>query len=175
MRKTTESHSTASEASRSASRSKANSFINSSGQNHSHSKNGSRTSSKKIQTSATSSPTSRSQVSRPTATIKQPKATDSLSNHDQRKPMPPQYQRGREAERLTTSSRSRRQTDNFIKESLAESRQSMVTTSSSASTVQMGARQRSAHAAAATMSQKSRSRPQTRQASTWPRTAPEST
>ncbi|MEE1081602.1 MAG: DNA (cytosine-5-)-methyltransferase [Bacteroidales bacterium] len=64
----------------------------------------------------------------------------------------------RERERVMHAVLSRagsRQTDNFIKESSAESKRSTVTTSSSASTAQMDARQHSAQCKAETPSQKS--------------------
>lgn len=63
-------------------------------------------------------------------------------------------ERGTVAHTIATRAGSR-QTDNFIKESWAESKRSTATTSSSASTAQMGARQHSAQCKAVTPSQKS--------------------
>lgn len=69
-------------------------------------------------------------------------------------PIERERERGIVAHTIATRAGSR-QTDNFIKESSAESKQSTATTSSSASMAQMDARQHSAQCKAATESQKS--------------------
>lgn len=69
-------------------------------------------------------------------------------------PIERERERGTVAHTIATRAGSR-QTDNFIKESWAESRQSTVTTSSNASTAQMDARRHSAQCKAETPSQKS--------------------